>query len=51
VVAHDDALGERFVHRHAQAPAQFRQAHQQQAQAPLGVVSRIISPQMCRIIL
>jgi hypothetical protein len=37
VVAHHDALGERLVHRHAQAPAQFGQPHQQQAQAPLGI--------------
>jgi len=32
VVAHHDALGQRFVHRHGQAPAQFGQPHQQQAQ-------------------
>jgi hypothetical protein len=33
VMAHHDALGERFVHRHAQAPAQLREPDQQQAEA------------------
>ncbi|OGA40816.1 MAG: hypothetical protein A3G24_28455 [Betaproteobacteria bacterium RIFCSPLOWO2_12_FULL_62_13] len=37
VVAHDDALGERLVHGHHQAPAQFGEADQQQTRAPLRV--------------
>ena len=37
VVAHDEALGERFVHGHGQAPAQLGESDEQQAQAVLGV--------------
>ena len=37
VVAHDEALGERFVHGHGQASAQFGESDEHQAQAVLGV--------------
>ena len=37
VVAHDEALAERFVHRHGEAPAQLGQPHEDEAHAVLGV--------------
>ena len=37
VVAHDEALGERFVHGHGEAAAQLGEADEQQAQAVFGV--------------
>lgn len=38
VVADDDALGERLVHRHGEPAAQFGLAEREQAEAVLGVV-------------
>ena len=37
VMAHDEALGERFVHGHREAPSQLGEPDQEQAQAMLGV--------------
>ena len=37
VVAHDEALGERFVHGHGEAAAQLGESDEQQAQAVFGV--------------
>ena len=37
VVAHDDTLGQRFMHGHGQAPAQLREPDQQQTQAVVGI--------------
>ena len=36
-MAHNEALGERFVHGHREAPSQLGQPDQEQAQAVLGV--------------
>ena len=41
VLAHDEALGEGFMHGHGEAAAQFGEADEQQAQAVLGIHGEI----------
>ena len=43
VVAHDEALGERFVHGHGEAAAQLGESDEQQAQAVFGVHGEVAS--------
>ena len=45
-MAHDEALGERFVHGHCEAPSQLGEPDQEQAQAVLGVHGEV--GEICR---
>ena len=48
VVAHDEALGERFVHGQGQAAAQLGESDEQQAQAVFGVHGEVATSEDLR---